>query len=127
MRNDIWSEELLEQADDEIDRLRSENEDLAERIDELMDEIDELKKHEWTSVNDRLPEDEGYYLVRVYYSDIEHCAFEVYGWYKGSFIYWAGGMELPVGINTHGENIPMKVTHWMPLPEPPEVEDNEAD
>lgn len=45
MRNDIWSEELLEQADDEIDRLRSENEDLAERIDELMDEIDELKKH----------------------------------------------------------------------------------
>ncbi|MCI6163423.1 MAG: DUF551 domain-containing protein [Dialister sp.] len=77
----------------------------------------------WISVNDRLPEDEGYYLVRVYYSDIEHCAFEVYGWYKGSFIYWAGGMELPVGINTHGENIPMKVTHWMPLPEPPEVED----
>lgn len=81
----------------------------------------------WISVKDRLPEDEGYYLVRVYYSDIEHCAFEVYGWYKGSFIYWAGGMELPVGINTHGENIPMKVTHWMPLPELPEVEDGNGE
>lgn len=101
---------------------------LSDRITELMHENERLRRivfaaQQWISVKDRLPEDEGYYLVRVYYSDIEHCAFEVYGWYKGSFIYWAGGMELPVGINTHGENIPMKVTHWMPLPELPEVED----
>lgn len=96
----------------------------TEKYETLMDEIAHLrsKQPKWISVKDRLPEDEGYYLVRVYYSDIEHCAFEVYGWYKGSFIYWAGGMELPVGINTHGENIPMKVTHWMPLPEPPKME-----
>ena len=96
----------------------------TEKYETLIDEIADLrsKQPKWISVKESLPEDEGYYLVRVYYSDIEHCAFEVYGWHKGSFIYWAGGMELPVGINTHGENIPMKVTHWMPLPEPPKME-----
>ncbi len=75
---------------------------------------------QWISVKDRLPEIEGDYLVRVLDDSISHYTFEVYGWYKGIFIYWTDGMELPVGKNTHGENIPVKVTHWMPLPEPPE-------
>lgn len=109
MRNDIWSEELLEQADDEIDRLRSENEDLAERIDELMDEIDELKKHEWISVNDRLPECEEPVLLWTDYGEICIASRSGDGKWYGSY------------------QIIDNAVCWMPLPEPPEVEDNEAD
>ena len=109
MRNDIWSEELLEQADDEIDRLRSENEDLAERIDELMDEIDELKKHEWISVKDRLPECEEPVLLWTDYGEICIASRSGDGKWYGSY------------------QIIDNAVCWMPLPEPPEVEDNEAD
>lgn len=100
MRNDIWSEELLEQADDEIDRLRSENEDLAERIDELMDEIDELKKHKWISVKDRMPGHRAMYITCDEFNIVEATMFD--------------GNEDAVWNTVAGT----KVTHWMPLPEP---------
>lgn len=108
MRNDIWSEELLEQADDEIDRLRSENEDLAERIDELMDEIDELKKHEWISVKDITPDDDGEVLA-CYGKDVFIAHFEGDGWV--------------VYVQAEDDCLyqqSVKVSHWIPLPEPPE-------
>jgi len=112
MRNDIWSEELLEQADDEIDRLRSENEDLAERIDELMDEIDELKKHEWISVKDRLPED-----------DVLVLAFGVGGIVIAE--HYRFGQWVIFMLDKDGRYMspyPTTIYYWMPLPEPPEVE-----
>lgn len=105
MRNDIWSEELLEQADDEIDRLRSENEDLAERIDELMDEIDEMKKHKWISVKDRVPEHRAMYITCDELNIVEATMFD--------------GNEDAVWNTGAGT----KVTHWMTFPEPPEVEE----
>ena len=105
MRNDIWSEELLEQADDEIDRLRSENEDLAERIDELMDEIDELKNCEWISVKDRSPECEEPVLLWTDYGEICIASRSGDGKWYGSY------------------QIIDNAVCWMPLPEPPDVEE----
>ena len=65
-------------------------------------------KSEWISVEERLPEENGRYLVFV---DISHLAFEnlttiaimEYGKSHGFYLY----------------NETEKVTHWMPLPEPP--------
>lgn len=138
MRNDIWSEELLEQADDEIDRLRSENEDLAERIDELMDEIDELKKHEWISVKGRLPEELTPVNVvwvnhnpQLYYRKIKDVpqsdATAIY--FCGRWYWW--DTDLIDWLSEYGRcsredslvDKDIEITHWMPLPEPPEVEE----
>lgn len=65
--------------------------------------LDFHKKHSWVSVKDRLPKETGEYLT------------------------WNG-----VGVNqnyyapdlnyNNGFNNPYPVTHWMPLPEPPEGE-----
>ena len=68
---------------------------------------------EWISVEDRLPEENGRYLVNV---NISHLAFEnlytvaimAYGKSHGFYLY----------------NDVEKVTHWMPLPEPPTEKEN---
>lgn len=68
-------------------------------------------KGEWISVEDRLPEENGRYLVCV---NISHLAFEnltaiaimAYGKSHGFYLY----------------NDNEKVTYWMPLPEPPNGE-----
>lgn len=57
----------------------------------------------WISVNDRLPEvDEGYVLACSEFGSICFASFDADG-------------------NWHGEY--QDVTYWMPLPEPPEVEE----
>ena len=63
----------------------------------------------WISVKDRLPENE--HRVLVFANDIVSEFCEVVGWNGGDF--------LAIGF---GHNIiyPPMVTHWMPLPEPPE-------
>lgn len=65
----------------------------------------------WISVKERLPEQEGEYLVHrsPYYHDI--VSYENDTW---------------IGVGLYGELIKaINVTHWMPLPEPPKGEDNE--
>lgn len=67
---------------------------------------DELKKYDWVSVKDRLPEKHGWYLTahkRIYPTDtgMKICFF-----YHGSF------------------TTDMEVTYWMSLPEYPESEDD---
>ena len=67
---------------------------------------------EWISVKDRLPEEEGWYLVyttpKREHKSINKAMFcKGYAW--GNFEpYWRGA-------GGHWAN----VTHWMPLPEPP--------
>lgn len=67
---------------------------------------------EWISVKDRMPETYGRYLVHV--EDIaghepqESCEYIEYYWGNGRFTGW----EI------------FRVTHWMPLPEPPESEED---
>ena len=80
---------------------------------------------EWISVEDRLPEDSGYYLVvyRDKYNGSISIAFDMYvkcnvgEWWESEFacditkqFLWATRLQ------------EQEVTHWMPLPEPPKGE-----
>ena len=57
---------------------------------------------EWISVEDRLPEKDGKYIVCTARGSVYCTRFKAYG-KIGNF---------QTDINTH-------ITHWMPLPEPP--------
>ena len=80
---------------------------------------------EWISVDDRLPEDSGYYLVvyRDKYNGSISIAFDMYvkcnigEWWESEFacditkqFLWATRLQ------------EQEVTHWMPLPQPPKGE-----
>jgi len=78
----------------------------AARIEELEAEIDRLK-HGWISVKERLPEEEGEYLVFYKYTEnedrVDIALFSRFGWHKA-----------------------YEITHWQPLPAPPDVAAGEA-
>ena len=63
----------------------------------------------WTSVKERLPEDDDHYLVWSSYNGCAEVA-----------MYWGDGEWLTDDI----VNITRMVTHWMPLPEPPEEDEH---
>ena len=63
------------------------------------------RKQEWISVEDRLPEKEGVYLVHTTYNIIETEVFYISKYDDISYWWDLDGM----------------VTHWMPLPEPPKM------
>lgn len=66
---------------------------------------------EWISVKDRLPEKTGLYLIyeQKYNPMMETCFYSnCSGWQYG---FSDSDAEL--------------ITHWMPLPEPPEIEDED--
>ena len=76
---------------------------------EAADAIEELSKHRWIPVNERLPE--LYQPVLVCVEMIGKG--RMYGVdYRLDNITWAKS----------GEFWKLQVTHWMPLPEPPEEE-----
>jgi len=85
----------------ETERLRRENEHLRA-------EIDRLKRGEWISVKERLPRSGD--TVLVYYRRGDYRRMDIVR-YVGSWV--------TVDWYT-------KVTHWMPLPEPPEKEDGKT-
>ena len=100
--------EKYEEMQDRIAQLEKENEELREAV-----SCPPQWMH-WISVKDRLPEDDGEVLAcngnDVF---IAHC--------EGD--YWAVYL-----LNTEDdcyEQHVVKVTHWMPLPEPPEVKKND--
>ena len=64
---------------------------------------------EWISVKDRLPEDDGFYLV--YTTDGFVSEWQVDEFYLDTNYGWIGERFAP----------DWKVTHWMPLPELPQV------
>lgn len=78
----------------------------TEKYETLMDEIAYLrsKQPKWISVKDRLPDSGSDVLAFAE----DHCIYTAL--FDG--IWWLSG-DAPS----------YKVTHWMPLPEPPEVED----
>jgi len=89
-------------GDEEFDRQRKESIDMA--ITDM--KICEANNAGWISVKDRLPEEEGEYLI----SD----NFKVtVGWFSGE----NGWIGLDGSFYAHGV-----VTYFMPLPEPPKEE-----
>lgn len=95
-------------------------EDAADKIDELVErcaryaeEIAVLRERQkWIPVTERLPKDDGHYLCRyrfkgaglTFYQTLDYYATDVQPHFQH---------EGPLG---------MRVTHWMPLPEAPEVD-----
>lgn len=68
----------------------------------------ELGKHRWVPVEERLPEQSGAYLVILYtVPDVARL-----------YYYYAPNEEF--GQTRSGVWCAETVTHWMPLPEPPE-------
>jgi len=82
--------------------------DYEAEINELKAEIDRLKsERRWIPVSERLPNRDGFYLI------LENVN-QVAGYY-----HWCKQF----GWNTDGGRIHIQtVTHWMPLPTPPEDE-----
>ena len=116
--------------------------DVREKLAELLDIIiqpgqktlgdiaDHLISHgvtvqEWISVDDRLPEDSGYYLVvyRDKYNGSISIAFDMYvkcnigEWWESEFACDITKQFLWVARLQNQE-----ITHWMSLPEPPKGE-----
>lgn len=89
----------------------------------------EQEQSQWISVKERLPEESGQYIVCC---DDSGCPYGEGIWYESGVVVCA---QVDVGINggvcwEWNENgtlydLEGVVTHWMPLPEPPEEEANE--
>ncbi len=78
--------------------------------------ISALSRDRWISVEERLPEENGFYLVKVESPHIPVRAYE----YKPD-MGWDGNDRLWKGYD--GSYVfDHFVTHWMPLPEPPKEE-----
>ena len=76
----------------------------------------------WISVNDRMPEQAGYRcLVAAKFIDGTYCMFTAFTGYgePGWWTYENLFMEEAPNNKVHHD---FKVTHWMPLPEPPKEE-----
>lgn len=64
----------------------------------------------WIPVSERLPENTGRYLTANISADDEKCVFDL--WFDCGEWY----------IDENDDEFIYKVTHWMPLPEPPKGE-----
>ena len=96
----------------EIEKLRGQNKQLREAAALVAKESAELLERHWIPVAERLPEDRSNVLGAAYW----HERWGVYmGWCAPERAEWS----VHVGI---GDRDDVAVTHWMPLPEPPEVE-----
>jgi hypothetical protein len=79
---------------------------LKEEIMSAMEEYaDQFRVNEWIPVSERLPENRKVVLIHWAYEGRE---LTTSGSYNHDGQYWQ-----------HGNATQMKVTHWMPLPEPP--------
>lgn len=112
-------QEKVNQAEKRKTELLERNEELELKIDMLTADctnyeifIDELKAAQphWVSVKERLPDKPGLYLVAYYYwADIKKKNHKV-------------GLDSWRGKTTWARHDNRTVTHWMPLPEPPQEE-----
>jgi hypothetical protein len=70
--------------------------------------VEEHAKHQWIPVEERLPEENGDYIVYCIGGNYNQTSCI-------SLAYWSGK-------HFYGDNL-LSVTHWMPLPMPPESEE----
>lgn len=95
----------------EIEKLRGQNKQLREAAALMAKESAELLERRWVPVEERLPEDRSDVLVVAYWR-------ERWGVYMGWCAPERAAWSVHIGI---GDRSDIAVTHWMPLPEPPEV------
>ena len=67
------------------------------------------KQSGWISVDERLPEENARVLVYLTHQAYGHTHMDTDRIYGGTWVRWSGS-----------------ITHWMPLPEPPKGEDDDA-
>ena len=97
----------------EIEKLRGQNEQLREAAALVTKESAELLERRWIPVEERLPEDRSDVLVVAYW----HERWGVYmGWCAPERAKWS----VHIGI---GDRDDVAVTYWMPLPEPTKEDD----
>lgn len=72
---------------------------------------DDVAAQRWIPVSERKPEKNGRYLCRYVFNDYYDMPFE-------QVISYFATDKKP-HFQNEGEDLGMKVTHWMPLPEPP--------
>lgn len=100
-----FSSKIVHNAADIIIQLHEQNKELRSMCSEaVMKLVDEVARHKWIDVNDRLPEDRIHVLV---YCD--ECGVAV------GFFNSCGNLWKVDGL-CYGKT---EITHWMPLPEPP--------
>lgn len=73
----------------------------------------------WIPVTERLPEKNGEYLCRYVFGDYDDMPF-----YQALY-YYAAEERPHFQHELEGGSPKMKVTHWMPMPEPPKENDYE--
>ena len=111
----IYGADTMHSCD--VDRVGLDGADLIERLtDRCARYAEEIavaqERQRWIPVEERLPEDRSDVLVVAYW----HERWGVYmGWCAPERAAWS----VHVGI---GDRSDIAVTHWMPLPEPPEEE-----
>lgn len=116
---------LLMSAADLIEHLSVEQDALVLEIERLRKEL-EAAKSGWISVEDRLPESDGDYLV----CDTNDGDYGVYGCFFDSGYAEFGSWGSDYDPYTHG-SLDSKwykedtITHWQPMPEPPKEVFNE--
>ena len=97
------------EAADAIEELTRENESLAKSV----NEASEILRKRWIPVTERLPEEHVFVLIRQ--DDDRMMVAERVGgdWWYRYFAY---------DVDRWDENEQGTITHWMPLPKPPEEE-----
>ena len=95
-------------------------------LDALAMAISALEKTKWISVKDRLPEEDGPYLVTTNYFSKRHTINIRYYAKDGETVHkydLAGQKYVWYFYDSEYGYVPTdSVTHWMPLPEPPKGE-----
>ena len=106
---------LVRDAADAIEELQAAEKKYLANIGALETENQHLKRErEWIPVTERLPEENGNYLVAVKCPRgkwVEICACDGRDW---------------VSVDEYAEYATKWVTHWMPLPTPPTAEEGKT-
>ena len=84
---------------------------------------------EWISVKDRLPNESGTYLVNIHGEDeTDVCDFVTEAWYTPlptPLFNKEVGWTILNEFYKFTTQLREQITHWMPLPEPPEEDDHD--